>query len=102
MAYQFPESADAWDGNWLRCTAVYEQLAGRATLGSVEPELTAEVRAVGRKGDIEVRVEITPDHMNQAHRFIFTMDQSYLPAVLRACERLLGQHPVRDAAARGA
>jgi hypothetical protein len=51
---------------------------------------------------MELRVEITPDHMTQVHRFVDTIDQSYLPEVLRACERLLGQYPVRDAAARGA
>jgi hypothetical protein len=130
--YQFPESTDAWDGNWLRVTAhcaasgasvvvtgaildtvsflrfyreltvVYGRLEGSATLESHEPELKVEVRAMGPRGEMELRVEITPDHMTQVHRFVDTIDQSYLPEVLRACERLLGQYPVRDAAARGA
>src|SRR5262245_47126443 len=130
--YQFPESTDAYDGNWLRVTAqcaesgasvvvsgaildtvsflrfqreltaVYKNFEGMATLESHEPELRAEVRAVGPKGAMEVRVEITPDHLNKDHRFLLALDQSYLPEVLRSCERLLRQYPVRDAGARGA
>jgi hypothetical protein len=130
--YEFPESTDAWDGNWLRVTAhcaesgasvvvsgavldtvsflnfyrelaaVYESLEGTATLQSLEPELRAEVRAVSPKGAMEVRVEITPDHLNQDHRFLFAVDQSYLPEVLRACKQLLAQYPVRGPAGRGA
>lgn len=130
--YQFPEATDAWDGNWLRVTArcvvlgasvevagaildsvsflrfqrelvaVYERLEGVATLQSHEPELKVEVRVLGATGHIAVGVEITPDHLNQAHRFMFGVDQSYLPEIIRGCEQVLGQYPVRDAAARGA
>jgi hypothetical protein len=130
--YQFPEATDAWDGNWLRVTArcaasgatvevtgaildtvsflrfqrelarVYERLQGLATLESHEPELKVEVRALGATGQMEVRVEITPDQLNQDHRFTLAVDQSYLPDVIRGCERVLGQYPVRDAGARGA
>jgi len=130
--YQFPEATDAWDGNWLRVTArctvvgakveatgaildtvsflrfqrelvaLYDRLEGVATLESHEPELKVEVRGLGATGQMEVRVEMTPDHLNQAHRFTLGVDQSYLPEVIRGCERVLGQYPVRDAAARGA
>lgn len=130
--YQFPEATDAWDRNWLRVTAhcarsgasvvvtgaildtvsllrfhrelrqLYERLEGLATLESHEPELKVEVRAVDRAGHLEVRVEMTPDHLNQAHCFLLMVDQSYLPEVLRGCERLLDQYPVRDGEARGA
>jgi hypothetical protein len=129
--YQFPESSDAWDGNWLRVTAhcavsgasvvvtgaildtvsflgfqreltkLYERLEGVATLESHEPELKVAVRSASGIGRMEVQVEITPEHLHQAHRFVFGVDQSYLPHVIRGCEQLLRQYPVRDAAARG-
>ena len=130
--YQFPESADPYDGNWLRVTAhcaasgasvvvtgsildtvsflrfqreltaLHERLEGVATLESHEPELKVEVRGLGRTGQMEVRVQITPDHLNQTHCFILALDQSYLPDVIRGCEKVLAQYPVRDAAGRGA
>jgi hypothetical protein len=130
--YQYPAATDAWDANWLRVTArcaalgasvevtgaildtvsflrfqrelvaLYKRLQGLATLESHEPELKVEVRALAAKGQMEVRVEITPEHLNQAHRFILGVDQTYLPAVIRGCEQLLVQYPVRDAAASGA
>jgi len=129
--YQFPDLTDYWDGNWLRCTAhcsesgasvrvtgsildtvsfvrfgrelaeVYKQLEGQATLASHEPELKAEVRAIGRKGDVEIVVEITPDHMTQVHRFTLTIDQSFLPGMIRQCNQLLDRYPVRDPQGRG-
>lgn len=82
--------------------ALYDRLQGVATLESHEPELKVEVRALGATGQMEVRVEITPDHLNQVHRFMLGIDQSYLPDVVRGCEQMLGRYPVRDAAARGA
>jgi hypothetical protein len=130
--YQYPESTDAWDGNWLRVTAhcaatdasvvvagaildtvsflrfkrelatLYERLQGVATLESHEPELKVEVQARGPTGHMAVRVEITPDQMHQAHHFLLGVDQSYLPDVIKGCEQVLGQYPVRDAAGRGA
>jgi hypothetical protein len=130
--YQFPESTDAWDGNWLRVTArcagsgssvvvsgailetvsflrfgrelteLHRQLQGVATLESHEPELRVEARASGSIGHIEVQIEITPDHMSQSHRFLLSVDQSYLPAVRSGCEQVLDQFPVRDAETRGA
>jgi hypothetical protein len=83
-------------------TALYERLQGVATLESHEPELMVEVRAADSIGHVEVTVEITPDHLNQAHRFLIGMDQSCLPNVIRECEQLLGRYPVRNAPARGA
>jgi hypothetical protein len=129
--YQFPDLTDYWDGNWLRCTAhcaeagasvrvtgailetvsffrfgreladVYKRLEGQATLASHEPELKVELRAIGRKGDVEIVVEITPDHRTQIHRFSLTSDQSFLPEMIRQCNQLLDRYPVRDPQGRG-
>ena len=122
---------DAWDGNWLQVTAhcadagasvlvtgpildtisfwrferelkqLYERLEGTATLESYEPELRLTVRAKGATGLLDAQVDITPDVLKQQHRFSFSLDQSYLPAVLDGCHRLLTEYPIRDAAARG-
>jgi hypothetical protein len=130
--YQYADSTDAWDGNWLRVTAhcavsgasvvvagalldtvsflrfknelttLYQRLQGVATLESHEPELKVELKAGGPAGHMAVRVEITPDHLNQAHHFLLDIDQTYVPEIIRGCERVLDQCPVRDAAGRGA
>ena len=130
--YEYPESTDEWGGNWLRVTArcaasgasvevsgsiletvgflrfqqelavVYQQLQGVATLESHDPELKVEVLPRGQPGQLEVRVRITPDHLNQEHRFVFRLDQSYLPEVMQGCARLLAQYPVRGLRVSGA
>ena len=126
--YEFPEATDGWDGNWLRVTArcvatgssvfvtgaildtvSFAQLkreldalqqGGAATLRSSEPNLNVSFAAKG-KGQIGVEIEITPDHLSQRHRFIATIDQSYLPAIRKGCDAVLRQFPVRDPASRG-
>jgi hypothetical protein len=46
-------------------------------------------------GHITMVVAITPAHLSQAHRFTFTMDQSYVPPVIESCRTLLRQCPVK-------
>jgi hypothetical protein len=129
--YQFPEATDAWDGNWLRVTAhcgaqgasvwtdgailetvsflrfrreladLYQTLNGQAELSSYEPNLVATVRAASSAGQLSFRVDITPNHLSQAHWFEYEIDQSYLPPVAAACDRLLARYAVRDPAQRG-
>jgi hypothetical protein len=99
---------DYWDGNWLQVTvhcaapgarvwvtgpilhvpevahflrgieALHASLQGEATLPCMEPELAVTLTAE-RLGHITMVVAITPDHLAQAHRFTFHLDQSYLP-----------------------
>jgi hypothetical protein len=122
---EYPEATDSIDGNFLRITAhcaekgasvvttgslldtvsfvtfstalqgLYDRLEGVAVLESHEPELRVTVNACGPTGRMEVRVEITPDHVNQAHSFEFVVDQSYLPKVVHQCAKVLGEYPVR-------
>ena len=129
---EFPELHDYDDGNWLEVTAhmaaagasvwatgsilmttdverwrsecqqLYERLAGTAELYPPEPNLYLKLQAVNRAGRLELRVAITPDHMSQEHVFKIELDQSYLPAVLEQCERLLQAWPVRGTPAPGA
>lgn len=128
---QFPEALDEWDGNWLRVTAIcaengssvrvsgaildtvsiarwqrelqaiHDGLAGQAELDSDEPELTVHVSVLDGSHHLRVRVEVTPDHLAQLHRFDFDADQSHLPDIIQQCHMLLLQYPVRHPEARG-
>jgi len=128
--YQFPDADDAWDGNWLRATAhcgasgasvwvsgafldtvairrfldglvsMHATLAGMATLETDEPELSLRASVDERTGHVDIHVEITPDQLMQQHAFRFDADQSYLPAAIAQCRRLLDRYPIRHAAHR--
>ena len=120
---QFPMTDDYWDGNWLQVTvhcgapgasvwvsgplihlseithflrgveAMHTSLQGEATLPCMEPEFAVTLTAQGR-GHITMVVHLTPDHLSQAHRFTFALDQSYLPLVIASCRTLLQQYPI--------
>lgn len=122
---RFEDQTDYWNGNWLQvvahcgangasvwvegpilmapdvarftdqCSALNEHLAGRATLDSVEPNLRVRVAIQDRTGHLALRVEITPDQLDQEHTFAFSLDQSYLPGILAQCRRVLASYPVR-------
>jgi hypothetical protein len=122
---QFPEAEDYDDGNWLRVTAHYgasgasvwaqgailmvKNIAGfgdecaamlsgeikSAALEPLEPELKVSLEASDGLGHIRARVEITPDHLLQAHRFEFGVDQSYLPGIIRQCSEIVQEYPIR-------
>ena len=125
LGRQFPDSDDYWDGNWLNIHArvqasgavvevqgpwlrnseiagfaedlehVYRELRGDAELKCIEPALWAKVTYLSL-GHIEMTIKITPDQPTQDHKFIFEMDQSYLPAVLSDCQKLLDRYPIKD------
>lgn len=122
---QFPEAQDQWDGNWLNVTVhcgqsrasawatgaildtvglvrfrdelerLYKTLSGEAVLESQERNVKVRVAAGDGAGHLNVRAEITPDHLAQGHWFEFQIDQSYLPDVITQLESVLGQFPVR-------
>jgi hypothetical protein len=121
---QFPRADDYWDGNWLQVTvhcaapgakvwvtgpilhvpdiaqflrgveALHASLQGEAILPCMEPELAVQLTAEGL-GHITMVVAMTSDHLAQAHRFTFTLDQSYLPPVIGSCRTILRQYPVK-------
>lgn len=121
---QFPNASDYWDANWLMVRAVVEATGatvrcdgsilmttdidrfrqelcvahaavdGEATLSSLEPELKVTLK-VQRLGGVSCEVEITPDHLNQFHRFALVgLDQSYLPSFIASCDAVLAAYPV--------
>ncbi|TPI31252.1 hypothetical protein FJW08_11415 [Mesorhizobium sp. B3-2-1] len=126
MSREFPDSDDYWDGNWINILArvdasgarievqgpyvrsdelgvfhdqlatLYRDLRGSAELKCIEPALRAKVTC-GLLGQIEVIVDITPDHLFQSHHFVFTVDQSCLVVTLAGCRRVLQLFPVKNA-----
>ena len=121
---QYPNEHDYWDGNWLNVTAhcggkgadvwtsgdflhvpdlarwlagleeMKQTLRGAADFVGLEPELSVEVRMSGL-GQMQIKVEITPDHMTQEHAFQFELDQSYLEALIANLRAVLAKYPIR-------
>ena len=122
---QFPDSADYYDGNWLRVTAhsgasgasvwasgailtvtdllqwaqecdvLAQGQAQEAELAPVEPDLKVLIRRVDHVGHFTMRVQITPDHLRQEHSFESEIDQTYLPEISRQCRAIASADPVR-------
>jgi hypothetical protein len=122
---EFPDATDFWDGNWLavrarmeangariecegsilrttdieefrnQLAAMAETLKGEAALMPLEPELKLVFRMQTR-GQVEVTIEITPDHLTQRHAFILDSDQSYLPALVASCDAILARFPITN------
>lgn len=122
--YQYPDTDDYWDGNWLNATAICSEngatvlvrgafvrtdeisnwhravdkllaeMEGDAELACMEPEISVTLKAKPL-GAVEMEVQITPDQLTQEHRFNFSIDQSYLPPLLSQCVRLLNDFPIR-------
>lgn len=85
-------------GNFLRVAeladlhhdlvAMHRDLRGRAALHCIEPMLRIDM-SCGRRGEIAMAVEITPDPPTQAHRFEMALDQTELGPALAALRRML-------------
>ncbi|BCW94719.1 MAG: hypothetical protein WHS44_09700 [Fimbriimonadales bacterium] len=82
--------------DWLKAMEnLYRRLRGIATLEPTEPYLFVELRAANERGDIEMRLEITPDPSSEQHRFWNATDSSYLPDAMRQLQEILNRYPVR-------
>lgn len=122
--YRYREEKDYWDANWLNATAIcsengatvlvqgafirtdeiydwqraidklHGEMEGEAKLACMEPEIGVTLKARSL-GAVEMEVQITPDRLTQEHRFIFAIDQSYLPPLASQCVRLLSDFPIR-------
>jgi len=119
-----PDDDDYWDGNWLvirarveapgssvelrgpwlrtdevasfltEVEAMSKELRGKAALAPIEPAIKATLE-MNSMGQIAVYVEATPDQLSQRHSFHFGFDQSYLPAIIRGCRKILLRFPVK-------
>ena len=86
-------TASAFDRLARGCDELYKRLEGQAWLDADEPALRVLLAASDQYGHVSMVVEITPDHLTQAHRFEFDLDQSYLPNVAAQCRMLLERFP---------
>lgn len=123
LGRESPGSPDYWDGNWLMANCVclgqgarvevsgsivrvdelrllldslkllYENLAGTATLQTLEPYLALTFVAKSR-GHFDFTVDITPDHLAQKHSFIFDLDQTYVRETIDWLSRILLEYPI--------
>jgi hypothetical protein len=121
---QFPELDDFWDGNWLNvsaycnesgasvytngaivhlseiekwlnlCQDLNQKLSGVAELKFLEPNLVFQIEL--KKGSGTLEICITPDHMNQDHKFTFDIDQSYLSSIILDCKEILKEYPIKN------
>ena len=124
LGYQFPNLSDYWDGNWLIIKALVvapgsrvevrgplihgsewlsfeRQLAelnrnlnGKAHLKCMEPNLDLLLECDSH-GHVEATISITPEHMTQRHKFIYSLDQTYLDSVLKRTRQILAAYPIR-------
>jgi hypothetical protein len=124
--YQFRESDDYWDGNWLNATVICSEggssvlvqgnlirtdeiiqwqgaveklgveLTGEASLQCMEPSIAVTLKAVSL-GKVEMEVQITPNQLTQDHTFRFEIDQSYLLPLRSQCAQVLNAFPLRGA-----
>ncbi|MSP94712.1 MAG: hypothetical protein EXR00_05530 [Alphaproteobacteria bacterium] len=131
LGRQYPDMYDYWDGNWLdvqvrveatgavvkahgaiirtpelesffdQLQVLQEKLVGSANLQCMEPDLALTVHCKSL-GHMTITIEITPDHLNQSHKFLFEIDQPYLKPVLTNLENILSRYPIRDAEPKGA
>jgi hypothetical protein len=121
---QFPDSQEYWDGNWLSVLVqvdaayavvqaegpilhagelsnliegskrLHDALSGEVVLAAIEPNLRLEL-AINARGQLDVAVDLTGDHLAQRHHFDFALDQSYLPAFIAGGEEILRRFPIR-------
>ena len=87
---------------WVeQCEALYKAQGEEAALDTLEPVLKVTIRPLDRLGHFTMRVEITPDHLTQAHSFEFEIDQTYLPDITRQFRAIASVFPIRGEGRRG-
>jgi hypothetical protein len=122
--WQFPDSDEFWDANWLNCTArcvangarveasgsflhapefeawltqcesLAKTLKGKAALEPIEPTIQASITA-NSLGHMQVQVKLTADHLSQKHCFEFEADQTDVVQLVGQLRALLQRFPIR-------
>jgi hypothetical protein len=59
------------------------------------PDMQLRSLAINARGQLDVGVDLTGDHLAQSHHFDFALDQSYLPAFIEGGEETLRRFPIR-------
>jgi hypothetical protein len=74
-----------------QCVKLQAGSSAGAELVSYEPNLNVELKPPGRRGEIEMIVNITPDNLTQEHQFRTGVDLSYLPELQRGLTRIVAR-----------
>ncbi|MCG6903211.1 MAG: hypothetical protein LJE68_11065 [Rhodobacter sp.] len=125
LGYEFPQSQEYCDANWLLVSATLEAPGTRikhrgtfirtdelqgflgemkeldalrttsAKLDCMEPDLAVSMQQKGSLGALDVQVSLNLDRSRQAHQVAFECDLSFLPGIISGLERVLDAFPVR-------
>ena len=71
-------------------------LNGSVELPTIEP--TLQIKFAARQsgtGHLDCEIELTGDHMSESHRFLFDIDQSYLPGLISQLSAVLREYPIQ-------
>jgi hypothetical protein len=123
--YQFPESTEYWDANWVvvrvraggqravvelcdpcihlpelaawlqACTIMEAGESDEAELPTMEPYLRVRIERTGNFGGLVANVKIIPDNVLQFHEFRYPIDASYIRPLMDSIRRVLARYPVR-------
>lgn len=84
------EPSDLVDG----CRRLYREMKGELAFEAIEPNFRLKL-AINARGQLDVGVDLTGDHLAQRHHVEFALDQSYLPAFIAGGEDVLQRFPIR-------
>jgi hypothetical protein len=123
--YQFPDSTEYWDANWIvvrvraegqravvqlcdpcihlpelaawlqACTCMDAGESDEAVLPTMEPYLQVTIDRTGDFGGLVANVKVTPDNISQFHEFRYPIDPSYIRLLMDSLHRVLARYPVR-------
>jgi hypothetical protein len=78
----------------VEVASINEKVAGEASLSGYDPNLKVTLQC-GSLGQIGGEIEITPYDHSESHRFeIGGLDQTHLPALITALDRVMDRFPV--------
>jgi hypothetical protein len=122
--WQFPESNEYWDSNWLNVTIFYQDnwshvfdsgsyihlpeldsfhndlckldvtLKGKAILPTIEPILKIELEGMNL-GHIQLKIVINPEGSSAKHVFENEIDQSYLKVIIKQLSGVFDKYSIR-------
>jgi hypothetical protein len=76
------------------CKRLYREMTGELVFDAIEPNVRLKL-AINARGQLDVGVDLTADHLAQSHHFEFALDQSYLPAFIAGGQDVLLTFPIR-------
>ena len=124
FGYQFPDSDDFWDGNWLtteiscetenarinfrdncirnvelrsfeeQLQSLNDRRAKSAELQPMEPYVAWRIATQGSLGQLSSEIGLKPG-CDESHSFVFTIDRSYIPPLVQQIRSVLYAYPVR-------